>query len=254
MTRARRSMLLAGVFALGALGVLLWLGAWQVERKFWKEELIAVLTQRSSAAPQPLPQGPAASQQAESEFRHVVFRAEFLPGKTPQQRDREARVYTGGAALRDDIKEPGYFVFAPARLADGRVVVVNRGYVANPRPNAETPLVAQPEGPIEITGVMRWPERKSMFAAEYSVYEDLWFVRDHLGMALRNNWGAVEPYYIEQEAPVPAGGVPKPAPLKVNLPNHHLQYALTWFGLAVVLVVMFGIWAWSRRRDDSAGR
>ena len=40
----------------------------------------------------------------------------------------EALVYTSGSALRDDVKSPGYFVFAPARLADGGTVVVNRGY------------------------------------------------------------------------------------------------------------------------------
>ena len=56
-------------------------------------------------------------------------------------------------------------------------------------------------------------------------------------MARQRGWGDVAPFYVEQEAPVPPGGVPHPAPLRVNLPNHHLQYALTWYGLALVLVV-----------------
>ena len=56
-------------------------------------------------------------------------------------------------------------------------------------------------------------------------------------------WGTVAPFYIEQEAPVPPGGLPHPAPLKVQLRNDHLQYAITWYGLAAVLVVMFAIWA-----------
>ena len=64
-------------------------------------------------------------------------------------------------------------------------------------------------------------------------------------------WGEVAPFYIEQEAPVPPGGVPHPAPLKVQLRNDHLQYAVTWYGLAAVLVVMFAIWAVRRRRDGN---
>ena len=60
-------------------------------------------------------------------------------------------------------------------------------------------------------------------------------------------WGAVAPFYIEQEAPVPPGGLPHPAPLKVQLRNEHLQYAITWYGLAAVLVVMFAVWAWPPR-------
>ena len=68
-------------------------------------------------------------------------------------------------------------------------------------------------------------------------------VRDPSAMAKFKGWGTVAPFYIEQEAPVPPGGLPHPAPLKVQLRNDHLQYAITWYGLAAVLVVMFAIWA-----------
>ena len=68
-------------------------------------------------------------------------------------------------------------------------------------------------------------------------------VRDPSAMAQLKGWGTVAPFYIEQEAPVPPGGLPHPAPLKVHLRNDHLQYAITWYGLAAVLVVMFAIWA-----------
>ena len=59
------------------------------------------------------------------------------------------------------------------------------------------------------------------------------------------------PFYIEQEAPVPPGGLPHPAPLNVHLRNEHLQYAITWYGLAAVLAVMFVIWALRRRREPA---
>jgi len=246
-----RRILVPGLFALVGLVVLLGLGTWQIERKLWKEALIATLSERLTAPPEPLP--PAASwpslDRSEHEFRRVAFRAEFLPGKTPQQRDRETRLFTSGSALREDVKAPGYFVFAPARLADGRLVVVDRGYVQNERPTADTPLVERPEGPQEIVGVIRWPEEPGLFANDYSRYDDLWFVRDPAAMAQRNGWGAVAPFYIVQEAPVPTGGVPRPGGLTIKLRNDHLQYALTWYGLALVLLAVFAFWARGRLKE-----
>jgi cytochrome oxidase assembly protein ShyY1 len=62
-------------------------------------------------------------------------------------------------------------------------------------------------------------------------------------MAERRGWGPVAPFYIDQEAPVPAGGFPKPGKLTVKLRNDHLGYALTWFGLAAALACVFAVWA-----------
>ena len=77
---------------------------------------------------------------------------------------------------------------------------------------------------------------------------DVWYVRDHRAIARVRGWDNLAPFYIEQEAPVPPGGVPHPAILRPNLPNHHLQYALTWYGLALVLAAVFAVWAMDRRR------
>ena len=69
--------------------------------------------------------------------------------------------------MRDDIKGPGYFAFAPARLADGSVVVVNRGYVPNPLPDASLRPIAVGDGALDIIGVMRWPESPSWFVTAH---------------------------------------------------------------------------------------
>jgi surfeit locus 1 family protein len=244
------------VFALAGLAVLLGLGTWQVERKVWKEGLIATLNQRLSADPTPLP---AASEWrdlklADRDFTRVRFRGEFLPGRRIDDPQREARLYTGASALRDDVKAPGYIVFAPARLPDGHTVVVNRGYVANPRPTAATPPVALPPGPVDVIGVIRFPDRPGWFDQLHSAADDLWFVRDPAAMAARHGWGTVAPFYIEMEGPVPPDNVPKPGRLKVSLPNNHLGYALTWFGLAAALAAVFAFWVRSRRREGSGMR
>jgi cytochrome oxidase assembly protein ShyY1 len=127
-------------------------------------------------------------------------------------------------------------VFAPARLATGELVVVNAGYVAEPN---HAPIDAK----AEITGYLRWPEARSLFVSDHDASASVWHVRDHRLMAARLGWGdATAPFYIDQQSPVPPSGVPRPGSLTVKLRNDHLGYAITWFGLAAVLVIVFGFW------------
>jgi surfeit locus 1 family protein len=230
-----------GAVALVALAVLLGLGTWQLERRAWKEALIATLDHRLNDAPIALP--PPAEwvgmTPENSEFTRVRLRLEFSNAS-------DALVYTSGSAIRDDVKGAGYFVFSPAHLPDEQQVVVNRGFV----PGRSYPSAP---GAADIVGALRWPEAGSAFVADHDAAGEVWMVRDPAAMARVRGWGAVVPFYIEQEAPVPPGGLPHPAPLKVQLRNDHLQYAITWYGLAAVLVVMFAIWA-ARRRHEGAPR
>jgi surfeit locus 1 family protein len=243
-------ILFPALLTLGGLVVLVALGTWQLERKAWKDSLIATLTERLDATPQALPprQTWPRLEPASTEFLRVAFRATFPVGPAP--RNQQARLYTSGSALRDDIKTPGYFVFAPAHLADGGIVVVNRGYVPAPDGGARTLPAPLPEGTIELVGVLRWPEAPRWFVSPYNSTDDLWFVRDHLAMAAHSGWGIVAPFYVEQELPHPANGHPKPSRLSANLPNNHLQYALTWYGLALALATVFAIWFMRRRRSS----
>lgn len=242
MSASRRGLLIPLAFVLGGLAVLLSLGTWQLERLAWKEGLIAALTQRLAAAPVDLPT-PAAWRDLKpdnDEFRRVRLRVEF--------RDRDALVYTSGSPLRDDVKSPGYFAFAVGRLPGGEQVVINRGYVKDRNYPASTGA-----GPQDIVGYLRWPEPSPWFVADYDASADTWYVRDHRLMAKLRGWGDIAPFYIEQEAPVPPGGAPHPATLRVSLPNHHLQYALTWYGLALVLVAVFAVWLTQRRARPEPG-
>src|SRR5215468_1340100 len=102
--RLRRSLIVPSVAALLALAGLIWLGTWQLERKAWKEDLIATLAQRLAAAPEKLPAATAWDRldSDRDEFRRVTFAAEFL-------HDREALVYTAGSGLRPDVSGPGYW-------------------------------------------------------------------------------------------------------------------------------------------------
>jgi surfeit locus 1 family protein len=232
-----------------AFAVLVALGTWQIERKAWKDGLIAALTERLAAPPIALP--PPATwprlDRASNEYRRVTFRAEFDNAK-------DALVYATASAFRPDVSGPGFWVFTPARLADNSLVVVNRGFVPQDLWNSNMRPDGQTSGIVEITGVMRWADTRYWFTPNDDPVHNLWFLRDPATIAAAKGWAHVSPFYVEQESPVPPGGWPQPGKIVVNLPNNHLQYAVTWYGLALVLVVVFVAWARTSFRHAGEGR
>jgi len=231
------------VFAIVGVVILLGLGIWQLDRKTWKENLIVTVTTRIARAPENLP--PRASWPRlvpeSDEYTRVTFPAEFLEGQ-------EALVYTAGSPFRPDVKGPGYWVFAPAQLTGGSIVVINRGFVPLERKDPATRADGVPHGTIDIIGVMRWPEAHGLFTPNDDPKNNVWYLRDPKAMAAAKNWATAAPFYIDQEAPVPAGGVPLPGKFEVRLPDNHLQYAITWFGLALALAGVYVVWLAGRLR------
>ena len=242
-----------GVFTLVMVAVFVGLGLWQLQRRAEKHSLIAALNERLAAAPEPLP---LASQwsvltPAHDEFRRVSFSAIYQPGP-------DAMVYSSGSALREDVSGPGTWAFVPARLSSGQTVVVNAGFVQNTmqdrsqQDRALSGLIRRE--PVMLTGYIRFPEAAGLLTPAPSLTKRLWFTRDHLAMALVLGWGNVAPFYIDLEAPVPATGIPKPGPLDVHLKDDHLQYAITWFGLAGAVAIAFGAWLRGRRIAGSQSK
>jgi surfeit locus 1 family protein len=234
--------------ALFAFVVLIALGTWQLQRKAWKEGLIATLTERLGVAAQVIP--PAAAwatlDRARDEYRRVRFTATF-------DNTREALVFAAPSAFRPDVAGPGYWVFTPARLTDGSVVMVDRGFVPNARRDPNTRSAGQISQPLEITGALRWPDERHWFTPADDPARNLWFTRDPAAMAAAKaiDPKTVAPFYVEQEAPMPPDGLPQPGRLVVALPDNHLQYALTWYGLAAVLLAVFGAWTFSSWRQTA---
>jgi surfeit locus 1 family protein len=243
--RKRKSSILdATLMTLAGLVILIGLGVWQLDRKVWKENLITTLNTRLGRAPEDLPPRASWAQLREDkeEFRRVVFPAEFLDGE-------EALVYTAGSPLRPDVKGPGYWVFAPARLAGGSIILVNRGFVPADRKDPGTRSEGAPHGTVDIVGVLRWPETRNSFTPADDPKNNVWFLRDSNSIAKFKTWLTAAPFYIDQEGPVPPGALPKPGKLEVRLPDNHLQYAITWFGLALALAGVFIVWL-ARRLDE----
>jgi surfeit locus 1 family protein len=233
-----------------AFALLIGLGTWQLQRKTWKEGLIAALTAQLAAPPIALPAAsswPSADENA-LQYRHVTFTAQF-------DNSKEALVYAIPSTFRPDVQEagPGYWVFTPARLADGSIVIVNRGFVPEGRQDPQSRPQSEIAGPVTIVGSLRWPDTRHWFTPADDPAHNLWFSRDPAAIAAAKAIGAVAPFYVEQESPAPPGGLPQPGKLVVSLPDNHLQYALTWFGLALVLAGTFISWALASRREKPNG-
>jgi surfeit locus 1 family protein len=245
--RRRRSWLGLLLPAVLAFATLIGLGTWQIRRKSWKEGLIATLTTRVAEPPHALPAANLRQSldPARDEYRRVKFSAEF-------DNDKEALVFAAATGFRPDVSGVGYWVFTPARLADGSTIVVNRGFVPDGRRDPKTRPDGEMIGPIEIMGALRWPDDRHWFTPGDDPAHNLWFTRDPAAIAAAKGVGPVPPFYVEQETPIPPGGLPLPGKLVVSLPDNHLQYALTWFGLAAVLAGVFVTWAFTTRASGAA--
>jgi surfeit locus 1 family protein len=211
---------------LTALAILLSLGFWQLERKVWKEELLAQIAARAYGEPAALPE---AWDPAKDEFRRVRITGTFLHeaetalhGLAPGQR---------GSPLQ------GFYLFTPLRLDSGALVMVNRGFVPTELRDPAARPGSRPEGEVVVTGLLRAPERPGWFVPENRPETDQWFVRDPAQFAAAKGL-SVAPFYIEAEAGEP-GAWPRGGQFRLDIPNNHLQYALTWFGIAVTLVAVF---------------
>ncbi len=244
---ARRGSILGfASITLIMVGVLMALGVWQLQRRTEKHALIAKLTERLAAGPIALPpssEWPALTA-AKDEFLRVTFTATYTD--TP-----DLMIYSSGSAIRGDVSGPGTWAFLQARLASGDIVVVDAGFVPNTmqdraqQDRAVKPLLTGK--PVLMTGYLRFPERAGALTTAPNMAKRLWFIRD--ATAMRFNLGTFAPFYIDLESPAPESGVPKPGPLSVNLKDDHLQYAITWFGLAGAVTIAFMVWLRGRRRS-----
>jgi surfeit locus 1 family protein len=242
-----RSLLLPGLATLVALAILIGLGTWQLQRKAWKENLISQIETRAYGEPGSLvPEAEWDTWRADQdEFRKVRLTGTFL-------HPFEAPVYGLAPGERQGAPLQGYFLLTPLRLTTGAIVVVNRGFIPTDLRDPATRSQSQPSGEVTVTGLVRAPEDRNSFTPSDEPARNLWFARDPQAIAKAHNLERVAPFLVDADASPNPGGWPKGGLTPLTLPNNHLQYAITWFGIALTLVGVFTAFAWRRVQDPAS--
>ncbi|MGH6926095.1 MAG: SURF1 family protein [Propylenella sp.] len=256
MSARLKELLLPAVLVLAALVVLISLGNWQVERLAWKNDLIARAQERPSSAPVDFSDlseiGDHGAFLEENEFRPMILSGEYAP-------EREALVFTSLDRPRGPFGGPGFWVLTPfVASTSGAAVLINRGFVPDSQRDA---YAAPPVGPQTIRGLIRRPESGNWFTPEPKPEERIFFARDPariaraMGLAADSAERPILDFFVDLDASfTPSSGVPQAGETRTSFTNNHLQYAITWYGLAAALLAVFAAFVWRRLKEPQAER
>lgn len=222
-------------------GVILLLGlaGWQMQRRAWKHELLATLHERLTAAPIPLPDH--IDNPEDWRYRRVVLRGRFLDGRDMLVSGQQRQGSMGYDML--SLLQPDH---------GGPAVLVNRGFVPlDWRDPAVRLLPAAAAAPQEITGIARPPAPQLFMQPDNDpAAMGAWVWIDLPAMAAAAGLPQLAPVIVDlvPDGPAPPGGFPRPHAPRVDLPDHHLLYALTWTAMAGALATVYILWRRLRRR------
>ncbi|MGJ0425261.1 SURF1 family protein [Methylocystis sp.] len=229
----------AWFFFLLAFGTCMVLGTWQVQRLQWKENLIAEIAEAN--AQEPLKALPTNDALAAAQFRTVRVSGTWLP---EQEFHLTPRYYRN---------QFGYGIVTPLKLADGRILLVNRGWVPGKKKLPETRPETAVKGKANFLGLIRTDADRNYFTPPNQPQKNIWFGRDAMEMAdyaqLKNAAPAIVDI-ITPSAPLthadakvtdaePAPKLPVPSDGQIRLRNDHLSYIITWYGIALGILVIF---------------
>ncbi|MCV0395679.1 MAG: SURF1 family protein [Rhizobiaceae bacterium] len=232
--RARSSALFVAL-GLTALAVLLALGTWQVRRLAWKEDLLSSIESRIASDPVPLARIEAMASAGED----VDYRPTIVEGRFVHEGERHMLATHQGMS--------GWYVYTPLELADGRYLLVNRGFVTYHFKNREYRPVGLVQGEVTVVGLARsrLEGKPSFMVPDNDPAQNVFYWKDLSAMAATSGVGTADdylPFFVDADDTRNPGGLPIGGVTIVSLPNNHLQYAVTWYGLAAVLVVVMAVW------------
>lgn len=240
MTR-RHSLLPLLVTVIG-VALLLGLAGWQMQRRAWKHDLLATLQERLAAAPVPLPA--RIDVPADWRYRRVVLRGRFIDGRDMLMSGRPRQGSMGYDLLS---------LFQPDD--GGPAVLVNRGFVPlDWRDPAVRLLPAAPAAAQEISGIARPPTPQLFMQPDNDpAAMGAWVWTDLPAMAAASGLPQLAPVIVDLApgGPLPPGGYPRPHATRIDLPDNHLLYALTWTALAAILAGFYLTWRRLRRQFDA---
>lgn len=222
-TRSARSRLaMAGAMFFLTL-VFLSLGTWQVQRLFWKLDLIARVDARVNAAPVPAPSSASwpGINPENDEYRRVTATGTFR-----HESETMVQAVTELGA--------GFWVLTPLEQTDGTTILVNRGFVPAGHRDRQTRADGEIAGPVKVIGLLRMTEPGGAFLRSNDPAGGRWYSRDVSAIATAKNLTDVAPYFIDADATPNPGGLPVGGLTVVSFRNSHLVYAITWYLLAVM--------------------
>jgi surfeit locus 1 family protein len=211
------------------------LGVWQIERLHDKEALIASVAAGMRAPPLALAEALRSGPQS-AEWHHVRVDGRFL-------HDKEAYLFAQGP-----LGAVGVQIVTPLVQSDGTTVLINRGFVPQALKDPDTRIAGQVTGDVALNGVLRLSQGPGMFTPAPDAKARLWFVKNIPEIAAALGVAVQDPIIIEADATPNPGGWPLGGQTIVDFPNNHLQYALTWFGLALALIGVYLVYHRSRGR------
>jgi len=234
-----RPRLAPTLFTIPVVLICIALGIWQLQRLQWKRGLIAERATAVAATPLHPPQTLAEGRALE--FHPVDDDGVFLNDK---------EIYLSAIGPHGGA---GFHVLSPLREADGRIVFVNRGFVPADKKDPSTRTAAQFTGTEHLRGLLRLaPEKKpGWFIPDNRPDVNYWFWIDLPAMAAADQLATadVAPFYIDADATPNPGGWPQGGTTLLDLPNDHLQYAITWFSLAAAMVAVYVAYHWRERGE-----
>ena len=222
---AFRPTLWPTLFTVPALILLLGLGTWQLERLEWKEGLIATRTARSTGPEIALPADAAPA--ASYEWSRTRATGRLLNDK---------ELYLAARSMNGNV---GYRVVTPLLEADGSAVLIDRGWIPNERKDPGTRAAGELAGEVAIGGLLRGSQRQSWLVPDNEPQHNVWFYVDTAAMGAAAGLAHTHPYFIEADATPNPGGYPIGGQSNLELPNNHLQYAITWYCFALTLAVIY---------------
>jgi surfeit locus 1 family protein len=223
------------IASLIAFAILVTLGVWQLERLQWKRALIGQANANLAAPALALEQ--ALSLGAErAQYHRVSVTGRF-------DNTKEVFIFTTGAD-----GAPVYHVVTPLELADGRALLVDRGYIPLTLRDPKARQGGLRGGVQHVVGVWRIPDAAGLFTPAPDLAKRVWYARDVAAIAKADGVTLAAGVIVEADATPNPGGWPKGGQTVVQFRNEHLQYAITWFALAAALLGVYLAYHRSRGR------
>lgn len=217
-------------FAILTLG----LGAWQIQRLHWKEAILERIA-RADALP-PIPLGSAAVTRFERVTATGTLRPDLAVSYASEVRDTPS----GGTAF-------GVFLLEPLIRPEAPPLLVDLGWVPAD-PHGRPALTVS--GERTVTGYVRPTEHPALFTPAPELSTRQFYTLDPPAIGAAIGLPGLLPFTLVAVGESRSSTFPQPAETLPRPPNNHLQYAVTWFSLAVIVLVMTAIW-WRRRLGTS---